>query len=231
MTTVETDTPTPTPKRGVPLPVKASDYYPFTPARYGQEGALPADAPVYLLRYPGPYDVPLWRADTTRAGLVHVSQEDLHATLEEYVNDAAARGELDDETQSRSLEAIDTLRTLDPATVREDMSEADRHAILEATMIVGALEQSAIAEHPPYANLMYRRERWLGLAPVIAASYWLQGVTTVEDAQFERVRSFKRGGNYRVLESELRTIEQTDLVACGLKALGLRTVPEAQKKS
>jgi hypothetical protein len=230
MTTVETDS-TVTPKRGVPLPVKASDYYPFTPARYGQEGALPADAPVYLLRYPGPYDVPLWRADTTHAGLVHVDQEDLRTTLEEYVAEASARGELDDETQRQSLDAIDTLRTLDPTTVREDMSEEDRHALLEATMIVAALEQSAIAEHPPYANLMYRRERWLGLAPVIAASYWLQGLTTVGDTSFEHVRSFRRGGNHRVLESELRTIEQQDLVACGFKALGLRTVPEAQKKS
>lgn len=217
--------------RPADLPVSLRDRHPFTPDHYAlPNGALPDDAPVYLLRYPDERTESLvrreWRSDGAR--VVTDLELDLHRreAVPLTCTDAQEQGRM-----RAVLERVGEFRQRLQRPGRKPLTEGEQREFGRALLDLVAFDQQAQLLHPPLARALADRDFYEERVRLAAAAFWLDGITTAGDVGYAQVRTFDRDALGRLTAEEREGIPLADRWACGWQAMVLRRPSPTQKKS
>lgn len=210
-----------------PLPASITDRDPFVPAAYLKpDGSADPTAPVYLVRIASTLDQEKWRREIMRTGAKPVGDDELRESLIE-----AAKELLEEPTRAEVLDALDTMQDLVRKAAETPPSDDEQLAFRESAAVVAEFERAASRDWQGYANLIADKAYWWNVARVVAASFFLDGHTTVADEGYARVELYPRGRDGRVKEEALQKVLANDRFEIGSRAMVLMSPTTAQKKS
>ena len=191
------------------LPISAKEPLRFTPDRYrNQEGAIPDDAPVYLIAVPTLRGKAEFNRACVAAGLVTHDRAAIIATLREGV---AEQIEAD---QAGPL--VDMLDRIEAADADNPADERDLRDF-------GVLHEDMRRHWPRFAAMVADGVHYQQMAPVIAAQIFLAG--------WEGIETPFRRRHGAVEENLLGVLPDEDVIAVGMKALELFAPSEEQAKN
>lgn len=220
----------------------------------------PAGAPVYFLKPASLYDRATWNRELRRLVGRAVAPERMRAALHEAVDalfpdDDDHRRLLHDDldlvheiadraaelarkaVQARTVEddaaADEAARedTIDEGSIGERaIAGEDPQRVIEAQRRVAELDEIADRDFGPYRELQAQQQAWWTVARLLAAQMFLRGVGKVGDQGDAKPRRFKRGRGDLVLESELAALPPEDLPWIGVRAIGLMSPTERDRR-
>lgn len=214
------------PERPVRLPLSIKDRAAYTPDRYYREdGSLPDDAPVILVRPGSDFDRMRHERAVDDLGAFGID----FAKLKRCRLDAAEILLNGDAADMR--EAIEQHFTLQAKAFRDDLGPSDALEFLRLEGRIGEFTDAAAREYPELARMVSQLNYRLNMTALVACHLFAMGVTTAGDETYEHVVQLEHTPRGMLTDASLARIHPNDRLAVGQFAMSLMRVSRDQKKS